>query len=136
MAKVLAGVITGTDVRLRQVLEGHEVQIVRTMGEAIAALSGWNPDLVVIGMRFDESRMFDLLRHIRSQPRYRAMPVVCLRVTATTLAGLKLDGVKLAARELGANLFLDFQEFPDDAAGNAEIRRAIDRLQSPEREQH
>ena len=130
MAKVLAGVISGTDARLRTVLEGHDVRIVRTMAEAIAALSAWKPDLVVIGMRFDESRMFDLVRHIRSQPRYHAMRVVCLRVSATMLAGLKLDGVKLAAQELGADLFLDFQEFPDSAEGNSQIRRAIDALQN------
>jgi CheY-like chemotaxis protein len=126
MARILAGVISGTDARLRHVLEGHEVRIVRTMAEAIAALSDWQPDLVVIGMRFDQSRMFDLVRYIRSQPRYCATPVVCLRVNAKALGVLALDSVKLAAKELGAQLFLDFQEFPDDARGNAEMRGAID----------
>ena len=128
MARILAGVISGTDARLRHVLEGHEVRIVRTMAEAIEALSDWQPDLVVIGMRFDESRMFELVRHIRSDPRHTATPVVCLRVNAKALAGLKLGSVKLAANELGAQLFLDFQEFPNDAQGNAEIRSAIDSL--------
>ena len=102
--------------------------MVRTMKEAIAALSDWQPDLVVIGMRFDESRMFDLVRYVRSEPRHRTTPVVCLRVNRKGIAGLKLDGVKLAAQELGADLFLDFQKFPDDAKGNARIRSAINRL--------
>jgi CheY-like chemotaxis protein len=128
MARILAGVISGTDARLRHVLEGHEVRIVRTMAEAIAALSESQPDLVVIGMRFDESRMFDLVRYIRSQPRHRATPVVCLRVNAKALGRLRLSSVKLAAKELGAQLFLDFQEFPDDAQGNGAIRSAIEYL--------
>ena len=103
----------------------------RTMAEAIAALEEWRPDFVIIGMRFDESRMFELLRYIRSEARYRALPVVCLRVNANVLAGLTVAGVKLAARELGADLFLDFQAFPDDPAGNAQIRGAIDAVIRP-----
>ena len=128
MARILAGVISGTDARLRHVLEGHEVRIVRTMAEAIAALAEWQPDLVVVGMRFDESRMLDLVRHVRSEPRNDAVPVMCLRVNAIALAGMKLDAVNLAATELGADLFLDFKQFPDDAAGNGAIRSAIERL--------
>ena len=128
MARVLAGVITGTDARLLHVLEGHEVRFVRTMAEAVGALEDWQPDLVIIGMRFDESRMFDLLRHIRSDERYRLLPVVCLRVNARMLAGLTVSGTKLACTALGGDLFLDFQAFPDTPEGNAEIRSAIDRL--------
>ena len=131
MAQVLAGVLSGTDARLRHVLEGHEVRFVRTMAEAIAGLEDRRPDFVIVGMRFDESRMFDLLRYVRSQARYRALPVVCLRVNANMLAGLTVAGVKLAARELGADLFLDFQAFPDDPAGNAAIRSAIDAVIRP-----
>jgi len=128
MAKVLAGVISGTDARLRHVLEGHEVRIVRSMAEAIAALPEWQPELVIVGMRFDESRMFDLVRHIRADERYQSLRVVCLRVNARMLAGLTVAGTKLACTELGADLFVDFQEFPDTPEGNAQIRRAIDSL--------
>jgi CheY-like chemotaxis protein len=128
MARVLAGVISGTDARLQKVLDGHEVCFVRTMAEATAALDDWQPELVIVGMRFDESRMFDLLRYIRADERYSALPVICLRVNARLLAGLTVEGVKLASRELGSELFLDFQEFPDDVQGNAEIRSAIESL--------
>ena len=62
--------------RTAALLAGHAVTVARTLDEARGALQKGEYDLLVVGVRFDDSRMFDLVREVRAgHPDLR---VVCL----------------------------------------------------------
>jgi hypothetical protein len=79
------------------------------MTDAVGALAR-NSDLsvVICGVHFDESRMFDLLRCVRS--RFPKLPFVCVRILNAELPRISRDAIELAARTLGATAFIDFPD--------------------------
>jgi len=83
MARVLVADVPEMDERVRHCLPGHELLFVRTMREAMVTLRHDSFSLVVIGVHFDESRMFELLTHVRSLSAYDAVPVVCVQGLAS-----------------------------------------------------
>ena len=62
--------------------------------------------MVVCGIHFDESRMFDLLRHTRLQRPQ--LPFVCVRILDHEAARTAPESVATAVRALGAVDYLDF----------------------------
>ena len=111
------------DARLSGLLAAHELAFVRTLDEAKAALAGRSFDLILIGVHFDESRMFDLLRYVRWQERHRATPVVCVLTADFARHAIATEGVEIAAKALGGTAFLDLM-----ALNDSEARRLIDDL--------
>ena len=128
--RVLVADIPESDRRLTEVLHGHELAFARTLGEAARILEQRDFDLIVIGVHFDDSRMFDLARHVRSggqeEPREASV-----RSTRFVSPALSIEGLEIAARALDCNLFLDLTEFADDAHGNAEVRKRLEDLFTP-----
>ena len=111
------------DARLSGILAAHELAFVRTLDEAKAALAGRNFDLILIGVHFDESRMFDLLRYVRWQERHRATPVICVLTVDFTRHSIAAEGVEIAVKALGGTAFIDLKALSD-----SEARRLIDDL--------
>jgi PleD family two-component response regulator len=111
------------DARLSQVLAGHDLAFVRTLDEAKRILINRNFDLVAIGVHFDESRMFDLLRYIRWQERHRATPVVCVLTADFQHQAIAAEGLEIAVKALGGTAYLDLK-----LSGDIEARRVIDDL--------
>jgi CheY-like chemotaxis protein len=74
---------------------------VYTYDDAIAALrSRQDIDLVICGVFFDETRMFDLLRTVRQE--FPDIPFVCCRVGERELQPVSLEAVGIAAKSMGA----------------------------------
>jgi hypothetical protein len=71
------------------------------------ALLQSDPDisLIVCGMHFDESRMFDLLRYARDV--FPHLPFVCCRVLAMQLPQTSMQTIGTTAASLGAVTFFD-----------------------------
>jgi DNA-binding NtrC family response regulator len=113
--------------RLKKVLEGHDLIVVNTLGEARQALKGQRFCCMVLGIQFDESRMLKLLEHVRSEERV-ATPVVCVIGMRGRLSDAAIHAFDKAARALGAREVLDMIDFPDDERGNDRLRGIIDRL--------
>jgi PleD family two-component response regulator len=108
-AKVLIAEVPEMDQRLRECLPGHELTFVRTMDQAIRILRrGWF-HLVVIGMHFDESRMFELLRYVRALPAYKDVPILCVQGIDLNLSEAVLKNIDDAVRALGGKAFLDLK---------------------------
>ena len=82
----------------------------------------------LIGLHFDESRMFDLLRYVRADGKYARVPVVCFRgvVVPDAKGKIVLEAVELACKAIGANAFFDLTSFTDDTRGHAAVKRFID----------
>ena len=100
---------------------------VTTMADAVRVLER-NGDLsvVICGVYFDESRMHDLLRCVRS--RFSKVPFVCVRVLDAELPRVARDAIEIAARTLGAAAFIDFPNLVaqrGEKEAEEELRRAV-----------
>ena len=76
----------------------QETTLVHTLGEARAALRAHSFDLLVTGARFDDSRMFDLLREVRADARHKDLRIVCVIPSGT---------LEIACRALDATAVLE-----------------------------
>ncbi|HEX6004714.1 MAG TPA: hypothetical protein VFZ14_12030 [Burkholderiales bacterium] len=126
--RVLIAGIPETNPRMSSIFAQSRVTFLDTMDRAAEALKQ-RYDAILIAVRFDESRMFDLLRCLADQGISNDTPVICYRsrpgpVTSTRLA---LQAIQLASRSLGAEFF-DLESYPDEAAGNAAIRALVENL--------
>ena len=105
-----------------QELLGEEVQCIpaRCLEEAMLGIEA-HPDGILCNVRFDESRMMELLSTVKEQPETRGIPFLCLRLSPMPASWRR--GVEIAALALGAVCFLDFstleRERGTDAAEQA-----------------
>jgi CheY-like chemotaxis protein len=108
------------DEKIRDCLPGHHLTFVRTMREALRALHHERFHLVVIGLEFDESRMLELLQHVRGLPTYKDVPVVCVYAEHMNLSEAVLKNIDVAVKALGGMAFLDLGagaiKYPEDCA--------------------
>jgi DNA-binding response OmpR family regulator len=125
MQKILVADDPDIDGRIGRILKPHELTFVRTLSAAMRALDANDYDLIVIGVHFDDSRMFDLLRHVRSEQRTSGIPVVCV-LSQRFETVVSVQGLEIAARTLAASAFIDFTQHQDDDDGNAAILRLIE----------
>jgi hypothetical protein len=114
--------------RLRPVLEGHRLVHAQHMDEALRRFNAEEFGMVIVGVHFDESQMFELLERLRSTGRKPSVPIVCMLPAQHALSPVFLKGLDHAVKALMANAFLDLRNFPDDDASNARLRRIIDYL--------
>ena len=114
-----------SDRRLAAILSGHELVFVRSLAEALRTLRERRFDLVLVGVHFDESRMFDLMREVGE-----GMQVVCVRCQQFQSPAITLEGLEIAAKALGCTLFLDLTWYADDETGNSAVRQLLDALLS------
>lgn len=127
---ILAADTPDSDRRLTDILAGHELTFVRSLGDAQRLLAQRDFDLIAIGVHFDDSRMFDLVRHVRASGRNAGKPLVCMR-SHRFASAISFEGLAVAARAVECSLFLDLTRYPDDAAGNAEVRKLLEGLLTP-----
>jgi PleD family two-component response regulator len=126
--RVLVAVSDETRPRMEKVLAGHDLVIARNSMEAEKALATHDFGLIVLGVNFDESRMFELLAYVRAQERHHVVPVLCVLGSSRRLTAMAVEAIDRAAKAMLANAFLWLEKFPDDEAGDARIRRIADYL--------
>ena len=114
--------------RLERILQGHRLTIPHSVEEAKRELERREFAMVILGVLFDESRMFELLRVVRTFQPNCLTPVVCMLSGPSNLSDVALEGLDHAVKAMLANAFLNLNKFPDDARGNARVRRIIDYL--------
>ena len=115
-----------SDQRISAILAGYELVFVRTMDDAQRALAREPFALVLVGVHFDDSRMFDLLRCVPG-----GTTTVCVRSQHFQSTAITLEGLEIAAKALGCNLFLDLTWYADDATGNAAVRKLLEAMITP-----
>ena len=125
--KILIADTREGDRRISQILAGHELMFVRTLADARRMLQHEQFALVLAGVHFDDSRMFDLLRGLRGS----APPVVCMRSHEFASPAITIEGLEIAAKALGCSLFLDLTWYADDPAGNGAVRQLLEALLKP-----
>ncbi|HEV3011382.1 MAG TPA: hypothetical protein VGX52_20370 [Burkholderiales bacterium] len=130
-SKILVADTPDGDRRLSRILAGHDLTFVRTLGEARRILPREKFALVLIGVHFDDSRMFDLLRYLQSSGLHPGCAVICMRSQQFMSHAITIEGLEIAAKALGCNLFLDLTWYADDAAGNDAVRTLLEALIKP-----
>jgi hypothetical protein len=129
--RILTAVAPDTAERVRRILAGHDLQIVTSLTSAKATLEHDGIGLVFVGARFDDSRMFDLIGLIRKHVAKKIIPIVAAIVTPTKLSKDAIAGLSHSVKIFGATLFVNLNDFPDDAVGNARVRLIVDTVILP-----
>jgi DNA-binding response OmpR family regulator len=114
--------------RLAAVLAGHELTFARSLQQATALLESRDFDLVIVGVHFDESRMFDLLRHIRSGGRNSRARVVCILGHRFGSQAISIEGLEIATRALAADAFVDLSPYAEGAETGQALRKVLEPL--------
>lgn len=109
-AKVLVADIPEADEKIRECLPGHDLHFVRTLGQAVRELRKDGYQLIVIGMHFDDSRMFDLLRYVRTLHVHKDVPVICVQCQEIMLSSAVLKNMEDAVKALGGTAFVDLRD--------------------------
>src|SRR5213078_4201909 len=90
--------------RFRAILGETEAEFITSLGEAVRRVDARRYDAVLVGVLFDDSRMFDLLRHIRyGAGRNAETPVACVRSGGSI--GISVRALEVAARTLHCDCF-------------------------------
>ena len=88
-------------------------------------------DIIVCGIHFDDSRMFELLRAIKADPGLSKTPFVCVRLVGSNLAPAVIQSLEISCALLGAAKFIDLyvleRTFGAETA-EIELRRMISAL--------
>lgn len=123
--RVLACTVPGTESRLRAVLPDAELHLAYTTDAALRILRQHDIDLVMIGMRFDESRALELPARIQSAGL--ALPPFVGMRGARIPAALSPQAFDLPMWALGARDVIDFGSIPDNDTGNRHVAERLAR---------
>ena len=118
--KVLVADVPDVQARVAAVLAQERLVFVHTLAAALKALAAEDFDLVLIGMHFDDSRMFDLLHAVRSGSRNGAVPILCYRLRPLAFMALSTQVIEVTVKALGALSFADLASHAE-ADGNAAL---------------
>ena len=121
--------VAGTPMAIKTVqhLVGSEVDYLPA-GSMDDALHGFekHPDMIVCNVRFDESRMLNLLQAAKESPATRETPFVCVRLAPMPPAWKK--GIEVTVLALGAIAFVDLSSLEKDVgreAAEQQLRRLV-----------
>ena len=97
----------------------------RSMDDALHGFE-LHPDMIVCNVRFDESRMLNLLQAAKESPETRATPFVCVRLAPMPPSWKK--GIEVEVLALGAVAFVDLSSLEKDVgreAAEQQLRRLV-----------
>ena len=80
-----------------------------SLDDAIRRLEA-HPDAILCNVRFDESRMFELLQYVKALPEYKEVPVICVQCMEVALADAVLKNMDDAVKALGGTAFVDLRD--------------------------
>jgi DNA-binding response OmpR family regulator len=126
MDKILVADLPSMDARYSAAFTGWPLVFVRSMEEASAALEAPHYDAIAIGVYFDDSQMFDLVRAIRSHEVHNEVPVLCVR-GGPGFAAVTTRTLEIAVQALSADCFVDLLQFQDEKSGDDALRAALQR---------
>jgi CheY-like chemotaxis protein len=91
---------------------GHNVTTVDTFHNAMELLRGTDFDLIVSDVHLQNGgSVFDFLRWVKGDPHMRSVPFVCFSAEPPEIGKYLKDGVRTAARSLGAARYITMEEF-------------------------
>ena len=82
--------------------------------------------LIVCGVHFDESRMYDLLRYASYE--FPRKPFICVRILDAEIPLVSREAIRIAAEALGASAYVDVPDLiraVGPEAAETELRNAV-----------
>lgn len=105
--KILAADKASGIATLRHIFgDGPEIRAVSTVGEAMRAIAQ-PTDLIICGIHFDESRMFEFLSLVQNKRHLTMAPIVIFRDLESELDPTFFKSLEISATVLGAVGFID-----------------------------
>jgi len=117
---------------LERILQGHECHVVTTVRAAAELVNAESFDLIVAGLHFDESRMFELIRTVQKSQQNANKPIICFSSHDTKFSRLIDESLLVSTKVLGAWMYLAEHLYRDSENPDAEIRRIIERCLTKE----
>lgn len=121
--------VAGTPMAIKTVqhLVGNGVDYLpaRSMDDAMHGFD-MHPDMIVCNVRFDESRMLNLLQAAKESAGTRETPFLCVRLAPMPPSWKK--GIEVAVLALGAIAFVDLSSLEKDVgreAAEQQLRRLV-----------
>ncbi len=91
---------------------GHNVTLVDTFHNAMEILRSADFDLIVSDVHLQNGgSVFDFLRWVKGDPHMHATPFVCFSAEPAEIGKYLADGVRTAARALGAARYITMDHF-------------------------
>jgi CheY-like chemotaxis protein len=132
MVNALPSVLIAADApaqrRLGGILQGYRCFYVASMQPLASALRGGDFDLIMIDAAFDGCNAIEALGHSLRNRKHATIVSVRAQALCGKLGHGTREAFRAACGELGVDCFLDLLEFPEDAAGNARVRKMLERL--------
>jgi DNA-binding response OmpR family regulator len=119
---LIADIPTGI-VTLERILKGHECTAVTTMTAAESVLKTGAYDLIVAGLHFDDSQMFELIRVVKKSEKNADKPIICFCSRDTPMSRQIHESLEYSTKALAYNVYQN----PD-----AELRRVMERCLTEE----
>jgi|SRR5688572_12174020 DNA-binding NtrC family response regulator len=122
--KILAAMRQEGAVAVERAL-GRYVEVVPayTFEDAVRRLQSHEISLVLCGIYFDQTRMFDLLRFVKG--KHPGLRFVCCRIGQSEVPEVTLEAVGIAAKSMGAEEFVDMPLLRPDPATDQEFRSLV-----------
>ena len=119
---VLVAAIPVAVERLCRLLADQRTVCPANLAEAQVALARERFALAILGVHFDESRMFDLISYARASALNRGVPIVCVLGVRRKLSSLTVHLLEETINGMAGCRFLDLTGIADDVTGNALVR--------------
>jgi CheY-like chemotaxis protein len=108
---------------------GHDVLVVNSFPEAKLFLQTHLCDAIISDVHLENGgSVYDFLQWVKSDPRLTHIPFIFLSLEPTTLAKYLQDGVRVAARHLGAAKYINMEEF-DPVRLNIELAEFFSKVE-------
>jgi CheY-like chemotaxis protein len=113
MARILvAGIQAEIDRVCRTMSHAHELVTAKTLETAVNQIHRQGVDLIICGVQFDDSRMFELLSTLKNNG-HREVPFIVLRELPTRLSAQIEEISKEAVLLLGATDYITSERLDD-----------------------
>jgi len=119
-------------VTLERILKGHECTSVTTMIAAETVLKTGTFDLIVAGLHFDDSQMFELIRVVKKSEKNADKPIICFCSRDTPLSRQIHESLEYSTKALGAWMYLAEHAYNVYQNPDAELRRVMERCLTEE----
>jgi hypothetical protein len=128
---VLVADVPAAHATLAACLPGMHLTFTDSLRAARYFLHQQSFDVVVIGLHFDDSRMFDLLSFMRGSARLHSLPALCVQTRPSMLPAELRGTLAMSIKALGANAFVEISGRNRELLSD-EIRAALQgSVQSP-----
>jgi len=125
-SKILIADTPEGSTKLNQILNGHDLTFAKTLSEARGKLE--QPfDLVIAGLHFDDSRMFEFLRELKRSDCNATKPLILYCSKDTRMVRMMVESLRLISGAIGAWTFLDELAFATSSNPHAELRLIFER---------